>query len=57
MLTNYKTWIFVRYSLLSEVETVPKISNSEVAAKFEVSQEVDLWSDDYQQQSHPDINQ
>lgn len=46
MLTNYKTWIFVRYSLLTEVQTVAEIDNCDVAARFEVCQEIELLNDE-----------
>ena len=41
-LTNYKTWIFVKYDLMGEVAGVHRKDANEVAAHFEVCREITL---------------
>ncbi len=44
VLTNYKSWIFVKFDLMKEVEAVKKdlIRHDEIAAHFEVCAEVTI---------------
>ena len=46
VLTNYKSWIFVKYDLVAEVQAVRNcVRHDQVPAKFEVCPEVAILDD------------
>ena len=54
VLTNYKSWIFVKFDLTAEVIAVRdrQVRHDEVAARFEVSPEVKIFEDLQQLQTN-----
>ena len=48
VLTNYESWLFVRFDLLAEVAVVEesRLTNDQMPAKFEVAQEIKLLGAD-----------